>query len=529
MNNFRTNIHQNALYGISTGVSICADAVKGTMGAKGRNVFIEQEFYPFHIITNDGATIIDNIVLEDPLEKRGHALIKEATDRSNKNAGDGSTTTVVLIDAILKEGMKKGINTLEIKNSLDECLLLVEKSIDEQKKKITEKEVEQVATIAGESESLGKTLGEIYKLIGRDGIIHLEGSGTYDTSYSFIEGVRFFDTGYLSPFMVHDERAVKEGRKETRAVYENPTILVTKRKIQTINDINPLLQTIEERHQKGELKNKDLVIFTDDMDSGVASLMVKAHKEKIFNILIIKAPTLWKNFVFEDFARITGSTIVEDASGITFSNLKLSHLGTCGKIIVDKEETVVIGISDIKDHIAELQAKGDDDSKLRLSWLTTKTAILKLGANSESELSYLRLKAEDAINASRLALQDGVVIGGGIALLNASKNLPDTIGGQILSVALWIPFAQILNNAGSTYSATDPIFGGSIGFNAKTGEVSDMWKSGIVDAAKVTKNAVRNAIGVASTILTGSVAISIPRKTSEQVAMEALQNKGLRF
>jgi len=523
MQNFRTNIHQNALVGIANGVSICADAVRGTMGARGKNVFIEQEFYPFHIITNDGATIIDNIILSDPLEKRGHALIKEATDRSNKNAGDGSTTTVVLLDALLKEGMKTGVNTLEIKHSLDECLPIIEKSIDENKKTITEKEVEDVATVAGESVELGKTLAEIYGLIGRDGIIHLEGSGTYDTSYNFIEGVRFFDTGYLSPFMVHDERAVKEGRKETRAVYENPTILVTKRKISTLNDINPLLEALERQNKK------DLVIFTDDMDSGVASLMVKAHKEHVFNILIIKAPVLWKPEVFEDFAKVTGSTIVEDASGITFKNLQLSHLGTCGKIIVDKEETVVIGISDIKDHINDLKSRQDDVSKLRLSWLTTKTAILKLGANSESELSYLRLKAEDAINASRLALQDGIVAGGGIALLNVIKDLPDTVGGKILKEALQAPFKQICSNAGVTATVDDFKKTGNMGIDAKTGKSVDMYKAGIVDAAKVTKNAVRNALGVASTILTGSVAISIPEMSAQQIAYEMMQNKGMRF
>lgn len=510
MSSYKTNIHQNALIGIANGVSICADAVRGTMGAKGRNVFIEQEFYPFHVITNDGATIIDNIVLSDPLEKRGHALIKEATDRSNKNAGDGSTTTVVLLDAILKEAIKVGASGLEIKRSLDECLPLIEKNIDENKKTITSEEVEAVATISGEDKALGKTLAEIYKFIGRDGIIHLEPSGTYQTTYSLIEGVRFYDTGFLSPFMAHDGEAAKAGKKETKAVYESPTILVTKRKIQTLNDINPL---IEELLSSGK---KDLVIFTDDMDSTVASTLVDAHRSGMMNILIIKAPILWKGFVFEDFARCVGATIVEDASGLNFKNLPLSALGTCGKIIVDKDETVVIGISDISDHIEALKAVGDNDSLLRLSWLTTKTAILKLGANSESELSYFRLKAEDAINASRLALQDGIVAGGGVALLNAGHALPDSIGGTILKHALQSPFRQIVLNAGgNTPEGFDGIIfpqGKYYGIDANTGKPVDMFEAGIVDAAKVTKNAVRNAIGVASTILTGSVALSIPPK-----------------
>lgn len=513
--NFKTNIHSNAVVGIANGINICADAVRGTMGAKGKNVVIEQEFYPGHIITNDGATIIDNIVLEDPLEKRGQALIKEATDRSNKNAGDGSTTTVVLLDAILKGGIASGATGLDLKHSLDECVPLIEKSIDEQKRKITPDEVKAVAKIAGESEELGKTLAEIYQFIGRDGIIHLEASGTYDTTFSLIDGVRFFDTGYLSPFMVHDPEAVKDGKKESKAIYENPTILVTKRKIQTLNDINPLLERLQEEGKK------DLVIFTDDMDSGVASIMVDAHRNHVLNVLIIKAPVLWKNFVFEDFAKVVGATIVEDASGITFKNLPLTALGTCAKIVVDKDETTVIGIADISDHIQSLREIGDNDSLLRLSWLTTKTAILKLGANSESELSYLRLKAEDAINASRLALQDGIVAGGGIALLNAIKALPQTIGGKILKEALESPLRQILENAGKKsvdeslptanhFDLNSQYFGGTKGYDAHTEQYVDMFDAGIVDAAKVTKQAVRNAIGIASIVLSTSIALSLP-------------------
>lgn len=513
---FKTNIHTNAVFGIATGVNICADAVRGTMGAKGKNVVIEQEFYPFHIITNDGATIIDNIVLEDPLEKRGQAFIKEATDRSNKNAGDGSTTTVVLLDAILQEGLKTGVSGMEIKESLDACLPIIEKSINEQKRKITAEEVEAVATIAGESKELGKTLAEIYKFIGRDGIIHLEPSGTYETSFSLIEGVRFFDTGYLSPFMVHDEQALKENKKEAKAIYENPTILVTKRKISHLNDINPLLESLQ---MEGK---KDLVIFTDDMDSGVASVMVEAHKSHVMNILIIKAPVLWKNFVFEDFAKVTGATIVEDASGVTFKNLAISHLGTCGKLIVDKDETVVIGIADISDHIQSLREAGDNDSLLRLSWLTTKTAILKLGASSESELSYLRLKAEDAISASRLALQDGIVAGGGVSLWNISRSMPDTVGGRILAEAFRVPLNQIASNAGaladgsntdsSIFNQPDRGKHSDIGLDVSSMKHVDMFDAGIVDAATVTRQAVRNAIGIASMVLSTSIALSLPAK-----------------
>jgi len=514
------DIHMNiilgkeATEGLMKGIKIATDAVKGTMGASGKNVVIEEDSNPGHRITNDGATIIQHIHLTDPLEKRGLEFVKEAVNRSNENSGDGSTTTTVLLNAILEEGMKQESNGMEIKDSLDKLLPFIERKIDEQKRTITENEVEAVATTAGESEELGKLLSEIYKKVGKDGIIHLEGSGTFQTSYTFIEGVRFSDTGYLSPFMVHDEQAIKEGKTETKAVYENPTILVTKKKIAHLNDINPLLETLTKQGKK------DLVIFTDDMDSGVASVMVQAHKSKIMNILIIKAPVLWKNYIFEDFAKCVGATIVEDASGINFKNLKMEHLGTCGKIITDKNETVLLGTADISEHLQNLKEEGSNDSLLRLSWLTTKTAILKLGSNSETELSYKMLKMEDAINSCKTALLDGIVEGGGFTLLKVSREMPDTVGGKILTIALQSPMKQIMENAGKTFVPET-----LLGFNAKTGEWVDMWETNIVDSAKVVKQAVRNAIGIASTVLTTNAVIYTPELSPLEIEMMKLQTK----
>lgn len=514
----RGNIHRNALWGISEGIRACAEVVGATMGAGGRNVILEEERYPGHSITNDGATIIEKMVFNSPLERIGHSLVKEATDRSNRNSGDGSSTTVVLLDAILQEAKKYKGSPLALKRELDECLAKIEAEIDARKRTITEDDVDKVALIAGESEALASILKEIYKEIGKEGIITLEGSGTEQTNYTLIKGIRFTDTGYLSPYMVHDEIAKKAGARETKAVYENPTILVTKRKIEHLNDVNPLLQEMTKRGQK------DLIIFTNDMDSGVASVLIKAHKEGIINCLVIKAPTLWSNYVFEDFARVTGSTIVEDSAGINFKNLNLGHLGTCDKIIVDKEETIIIGGKDISDHLADLKQKGDTDSMLRLSWLTTKTAILRLGSKSEAELSYLRLKAEDAIHSCRLALQDGVVEGGGLCLAKISAEVPENTAGLILARALQAPTRQICQNAGIEINPT--IMGG---YDAKTGQPCDMYEAGIIDAARIVKMAVRNAIGVASIALTSETLITLPEKTPEQIAAEVLQKKGLRM
>ncbi len=494
-------IGKEAIEATTKGFKIASQAIRLTYGPKGSNAVIENDFYPFHTVANDAQTIVQAIHLKDPFEKRGLGFLKELMDKSNKDSGDGRKTTAIIAEEILNRGYSSSLTPIELKKTLDKHIPFIEKQIDEQTKEITVEEVEAVATIAGENKELGKTLKEIYKHIGKEGIIHLESSGTYTTTYSFVDGVRFFDTGYLSPFMVHDTEAVRLGSRETRAVYENPTILVTKRKINSLSEINPLLKTLEKQGKK------DLIIFTDDMDSGVASVMVKAHQEHVFNICIIKAPILWKQYVFEDFAKITGSTIVEDASGINYKNLQLSHLGTCDKIIIEKEETIVMSSHDISDHINELKAKNDIDSQLRLSWLQTKTAILRLGANSESELSYLRLKAADAINSSRLALQSGVVSGGGTCLDSIADSITETDEvSTILKYALKAPRKQIVDNG-----VTEPV-----GLD-------------ILDSARVVKNAVRNAISLSSTILTAPIVIVLPEKTAEQIAGEALQSKGLRF
>lgn len=483
------NIQTNALPRLAAGIAKAAAIVAQTMGPRGVNVDIQSKQYPFHRITNDGSTIIKSIELADPIESIGLSYLKEAADRSNHNSGDGSTTTAVLLNAILEEGIKTGNSTLEIKESLDACLPIIEKSIHDQTRQITVDDIPAVARIAGEDEELAQTLGEIYKTIGKDGIIHLEGSGAYDTSFQLIEGVRFVDTGYLSPYMAYDEEADKCGRKATKAVYHKPQILITKNKIEHIKDIDPILQALIAQGQK------TLVIFTNDMDSNVARVLIELQKTpgRSINILIIKAPTLWKQYVFDDFAACTGATIIEDSSGTSLGNkFRMDWLGTCETLITDKDETTLIGIKDISEHIGQLEVEDSNDSKLRLSWLTTKTAILKLGSRSETELSYRMLKAEDAVHSSRLALKYGVVEGGGVALLNTSTAMPDTIGGLILRNALMRPNLQIKENANDN--------------------LEGMFGPEVVDATSVVLGAVRNSLGIASTLLTTSSVITLPEE-----------------
>lgn len=497
-------IGDNAVKGMMRGIKVATDAIRLSYGPNGCNAVVENEFYPFSQTVNDAQTIIQAIQVEDKVEKIGLNFLKELMDKAQKDSGDGRKTTAIIADMILSEGINCSISGVQLKKQLDSFIPIIEKEIDERTSSIDEENVWKVAAIAGEDEKLGRLIGEIYTKIGPNSFIHTEASGTYDDSYELIEGVRFQDTGYLSPYMVYDELARKEGRKETKAIYENPVILVTKRKIESERDIAPLIETMVNSEPK-----KPLVIFTNDMNSEVALNLIKTHRAGVLNITIVKAPILWGNYVFEDFSKITGATIIEDASGVTFKNLPLSALGSCGRIEIDESEIKVTGIKDISDHLAHLKTKGDNDSKLRLSWLTTRSAILRLGANNESELSYRRLKAYDAINASKLALNGGTVKGGGVTLFEVASTIHDAASpvAKIMRKALAAPHIQITHNMGS---------------DLKIGP-------DIVDAAKITKNAVRNAIALASTVLTNRIVINLPDKSAEQIASDTLKGKGLRF
>ncbi len=526
---FTENTRQNnvilstqATKALLDGIKIATDAIRISYGATGVNAIIEQEFEPYHIVANDCETILQSIQAKDRYQKVGLDILKELSSKANRDSGDGRKTTCIMAEEIITLGYKSKALGVKLKRELDSLIPLIEKKIDRQKKDITVDDVKYVATIAGESTEIGNNLQEIFKTIGKDGIINPEPSGTSDTTWEYVRGVRFNDTGYLSRYMCNNT-------KNTFATYKNPVILVTKRKINSIDDINDLLKTLT---TNSTFKGRALVIFADDMDSGVASLLIKAHREGVIKCLIIKAPVLWKNYIFEDFARVTGSTVVEDSTGVTFKNLSLDHLGTCDTITCDENETTIMGGNDIQDHIDYLKGKNDNDSKLRLSWLNTNTCILRIGANNESELSYKRLKYYDAINATKMALKDGIVAGGGIALINATTVLPVTLAGRILHKALTEPFRQLLDNSGVKDKETfekEVRKTPNYGYDCQSGYVVDMYEKGIVDAAAVVKNAVRNAISLASTVLTGRIVIGIPEKTAEQVASEALQKKGLRF
>lgn len=490
------NIYLNneGLDQVMEGFNLVANAVKLTLGPAGANAILHEDAYPGYSITNDGKSIGEKIKSDDPLIQMGINIANEVLQKSDKDGG-ATSTSLVLAQAILEEGLKTKANPMDIKRSLDECLDVINDNINAQKKDITADDIGKVATVSAEDEKLGAMFQEIYQKVGSDGIIELSTSGLPETFYELTEGVRLRNAGFQYPYMTNDYDATGKPRGKY-ATYKNPKVLITKQKIATITELDNLFTTLS-KDGVGEL-----VIFADDIDPSFSQALAQTHQMGVFKTLVIKAPTLWKDWIYEDFAQITGATIIDPSAGRTFKNMDMAYLGTCEQITASKDETVVRGIQNIKRHIKDLTALGTDEAKMRLSWLQTKTAVLKLGAGSESELSYVRLKAEDARNESYLALQDGVVAGGGLALFNASVVLPKTIGGSILSVALQSPLNQIISNSGG--GAID--LGGDNGYNANTGEVVNMFDAGILDSAKVIKNAVKNAISIAGTVLTVKIA-----------------------
>jgi chaperonin GroEL len=490
-NNIRTG--EECQEKIINGISQVSEIIRQSYGPKGGNVLVESQDWPGHMVCNDAQSIIQAIHIEDPVERRGLNLIKELSDKASKDSGEGRKTTVIMAEELLKGGFDAKIKGMKLKEELDVMLPEVLKSIDSQAQKVELSDIGKVAETSARDRDTGAWIQKIYNEIGRDGVIHVEGSGTFETRYEVTDGVRFEGAGLLSPYMVFGDA--------NKAIYENPIILVTKKKIEKDKDIEGLVN-------KAVKEARPLVIFTDDFDQNVATRVIATHRAGVAKILIIRAPILYKQAIFEDFARCVGATIVD--TGIVWDKLPLDFLGTCGKLICDKEDTVLMGIQDIEPHKEQLRKEGSDDSLLRVYRLNTKTAILKMGAGSESELSYKRLKAMDACNAARLALDPlgGVVEGAGKSLVKASDVLPESIAGDIFRKALNAPYEQLLVNEG--------------------GELDT---EGVYDSALVVKNAVKNAVSLAGIVLTTQGDIRLPELSAEdkQLQILSLQQRKVNF
>jgi len=499
------------------GVQRASDAVAVTLGTSGANSVIEVIESPGHFVSNDGATILSRIRFEDPLEEMGRKILLEAVGRANRASGDGSSTATVLTAAILEEGVKHigEVAPMEIKRSLDACLPLIEKSLKAQKKDLIDAEgnidfklLEQVASISAEDESIGKMIAEIYGKIGKEGIINWEASKTNEDSYSLGSGLKIDGATYVSRYMCD----FINGEYTKQATLEAPYVLLAKAKMTGQYEMEKLIAELQDKGVK------ELAIFCDEMDAPMINSFVLARAPQTLGMrfVVIKMPTVFNDDWWEDLEKATGGRIISASTGIRMKDAKMEFLGVVGKIVVTPEDTFIDGVASMKDHIRSLEAEGTELSLARAARLNTKTAKYCVGGISESGLAYRRLKVEDAINSAWCAMQHGIVAGGGAALQHSANALDiynkENIGAVILNEALRTPQKQIIKNSSGDYKELMPKMGGNLSFNSKTGKVVDMFEAGIVDSYDVVLGAVKNAIGVASGILTCGTVVLLPRQ-----------------
>lgn len=498
---------------LMNGIAKVANAVGSTMGTGGSNAIIEAIEHPGHMMTNDGFSIANAIMLADPIEEMGRKILVESINRANKSSGDGSSTTAVLTAAIMEQGIKRNdVHPMEIKKSLEACIPLIEASIKAQTRDITVEEVSKVASISAEDEAIGARIQEIYKEIGKSGIIHWDISKTSEDSYTIGTGITVEGAGFFSPYMCD---ATESGQNTNQIRIKDPYILLTKQKIVSASDFNEIAGALNAKEVK------DLVVFCDDIEPLVIPDIIKTRAMRGFRIAIVKMPTLWKDWWFEDLAQATGAKIADPAAGLPLRELKADGLGRVANILITKDDTYLDGIKDLTSYIESftdsLGTYNTDEVALRASHLNTKTARYYVGAQSDSALSYRRLKVEDAISAAWQALNGGIVAGGGMALAQAALNLPKTPGGLILFEALKAPAQQISLNAGKGYAG---ITGINYGLDTRTGEIVNMFDAGIIDPSNVVLNAVRNAVSVAASVLTAKTVVTLPRMEIDPSALQ---------
>lgn len=516
------------------GVNTVADAVRVTVGPRGRNVILDKGFGS-PTITNDGVSIAKDISLENRFENMGAEIIKEVATKTNDIAGDGTTTSVIVAQALINEGFKHtamGANSMAIKAGIEragkDAIEYIKKSATAIKDK---KQIVHVATISAESVELGEIIADTIEKIGKDGVVTVEESQSFGVTSEVAQGLEFAQ-GYVSPYMITDSERME-------AEYKDPLILVTDKRVSNIKEILPLIEKVA-----GSGK-KELVIIADDIEGEALTTFVVNKIRGIFSVLAIKAPGFGdrKKEELKDIAITTGATVVSDTIGISFDKVELSMLGRAHKIISKKDSTVIVDgkgkkaeldkrISEIKSQVKNTESKYEKEKlEERVAKLSGGVAVIKVGAATETEMKYLKLKIEDAVNATKSAVEEGVVAGGGSTLTKAAQTLDEKvskqgikmpleekIGYEIVSKALKAPLRQIAHNAGKEDAGVivDSVMKGgkNAGYNALDDVmVDDMTAEGIIDPVKVTRNGVINAISAAAILLTTEVAIAdIPKK-----------------
>jgi len=513
--------NKDARESVLKGVDTLADAVKVTLGPKGRNVILDRG-YGSPIIVNDGVTIAKEIELEDTFENMGAKMICEVANHTNDSAGDGTTTATLLAQEMIHSGLDavdKGANPVLLREGIAQASKAVADKLLESARKIdSASDIANVAAISSGSEEIGKIVSDAMEKVGKNGVINVDESKGFDTSLEVTEGLKY-DKGYISPYMVTD-------REKMIVEMENPLILVTDQKISNMQEVLPLLEQIVQ-------SNKPLLIIAEDIENEVVSTLVVNKLRGVFNVVATKAPGFGDNQKanLQDIAILTGAKFVSKDLGMQVKDMSMDDLGSAKKVVVEKDATTLIDgngdKSEFKERINEIQnlierSKSDYDKKNlqeRLAKLTNGVAVIKVGATTESELKERKLRIEDALNATKAALAEGIVSGGGCALMGIYKQLKEQIksedvdtqkGISIVFDALKKPLFQIAENAGhdgKSIVEKQLEQNENIGFDAKNGEWVDMFKSGIVDPCKVTRSALLNASSIAGLLITTEAAV----------------------
>ncbi len=514
------------------GVDQLANAVKITLGPRGRNVVLDKG-YGTPTITNDGVTIAKEIELKDKFENIGAELVKEAASKTNDVAGDGTTTAVVLAQAMIAEGINlinSGANGMILKRGMDKAMAKVSEILKKNSKPVTKEKIKDVAVIAANDEEMGSLIAEVIGKVGKEGVVTVEEAQTLGVDYELVEGLQF-DRGYVSSYMVTDTERME-------AVLEKPYILITDKKISSLQEIMPLLEKVVKSG------NKNLVIIADEVEGEALATLVVNKLRGIFNVLAVKAPGFGdrRKEMLEDIAAVINAEVVSEERGMKLENSDISVLGEAKRIIANKDNTTIVGgigsKSEIEKRIKQIKAQLEktesefDREKLqeRLAKLSGGVAVIKVGAATEVEMKEKKFKIEDAISATKAAIEEGIVSGGGVALFEAAREIKNSKlagavefgdeakGINLVVNALESPISVIAKNANKDDSEVIQAISNKekgIGFNAVTGEYVDMVKDGIIDPLKVTRTALQNAVSVASMLLTSEVLVAdLPEKNN---------------
>lgn len=522
--------NEDARRALERGVDILADAVKVTLGPRGRNVVLEKKFGSPTVI-NDGVTIAKEIEVEDAFENMGAQLVREVASKTNDVAGDGTTTATVLAQAIIREGLKNvaaGANPLALKRGIEKAVEAVVADIQSNATPVNERSaIAQVATISANDSTIGELIAEAMEKVGKDGVITVEESKGTQTQLELVEGMQF-DKGYISPYMVTDAERME-------AVLEDPYILIYEKKISAVQDLLPLLEKVVR-------SGRPLVVIAEDLEGEALATLVVNKLRGTLNVVAVKAPGFGdrRKEMLRDIAILTNGKFISEDLGVKLENVDISDLGTAKKVIATKEDTTIIEgagsadaiagrVNQIKKQIEDSDSDYDREKlQERLAKLSGGVAVVQVGAATETELKEKKHRIEDALSATRAAVEEGIVAGGGVTLIQSAKAIDklkldgdESIGAAIVRRAVEEPTRCIAFNAGLEGSVVVERLKGEkkgVGLNAATGEYEDMVKAGIVDPAKVTRSALQNAASIASMLLTTEALVAEKPKKDEPAA-----------